>query len=105
MDTAMTDLSFDPFRLGGLGYLLNQIPTSTMAKVMQQLYDGDRIVLARVGKGYSWQGSDNSVSPQTAKALVARQWIVAPGLDLFGERHSGRLTSQGEHALNRFNFG
>ena len=69
----MTDFSYDPFRLGGLGYLLDQIPTPAMARVMQQLYAGDRIVLARVGKGYCWQGSDNSVLSAIVKALVARQ--------------------------------
>ena len=101
----MTDFSVDPFRLGGLGYLLDQIPTPAMARVMQRLYDGDRIVLARVGKGYCWQGSDTPVPAMVVKALVARQWIVAPDFDLFGERQSGRLTVRGEHDLNRFNFG
>jgi hypothetical protein len=46
------DLTTDPFRLGGNGYLLDQIPTVAMAQVMQRVFDGDRIVLPRAGKGY-----------------------------------------------------
>ena len=99
------DSSHDPFRSKHLGYLLDKIPTPAMAGVMQRLYAGDRIVLARVGKGFSWQGGDNPVPSGTVKALAARQWIVEPDLDLFGDRHSGRLTTRGEYALNCFNFG
>ena len=76
-----------------------------MARVMKRLYAGDRIAIARVGNGFSWQGSDTPVPSSTVRALVARQWIVAPDFDLFGERQSGRLTVRGEHDLNRFNFG
>jgi hypothetical protein len=101
--TAETDF----FRLGGGGYLLDQIPSLAMAKVMQRIWGGDRVVLPRAGKGYVWEHSDDPVPAVTVKALLARQWIVEPSfpLPLFGDQHSGRLTVRGQKALNRFNFG
>ena len=84
------------------GYVLDQIPTPAMAKVLQRLANGDRIVIARLGAGYSWQGSDNPVPTVTVRALVARHWIVPPDLDLFSDRLSGCMTARGQLALARF---
>jgi hypothetical protein len=103
------DFMFDPFRLGGSGYLLDQVPTPAMAQVMQRISEGDRVVLPRAGKGWAWERSDEPVPTVTVKALLARQWLVEPSfpLPILGnsDHRSGTLTTRGQYALNRSNFG
>ena len=41
------------------------------------------------GTGQHRKAKDNPVPATTVQALIARQWILEPDLDLFEGRHSG----------------
>jgi hypothetical protein len=98
------DFTVDPFRLSGHGYLLDQIPTPAMAKVMQQIWDGDRIVRSQRGDGYAWERGSGTPRKYLVEALINKGWTTTPCPDgpLFGEPTDGTLTLRGSYALRRF---
>jgi hypothetical protein len=62
----------DPYRLHGSGYLLDQDPDTRMGPALQRMDDGDRIVLAKVGRGYAWERTGEPVAGSLVKALLTR---------------------------------
>jgi hypothetical protein len=81
---------------------LDVIPTKVQAEVLAKIHDGDRIVVARGGRGFVGERGDQSVNADLVRQLLIRDWMNAPGYPLFDPPERGRLTERGQHVLRRY---
>jgi hypothetical protein len=80
---------------------LDLTPSGRQLAVLRRLDEGDRVLVARGGRGYAWERTDASVDATTGRRLVDNQWLVRPDYPLFGSSSSGRLTERGRAAFAR----
>jgi hypothetical protein len=92
-----------PLTLGD-GYVLDALPSDREARVLRQLRDGDRILTARDGRGYVWEGSPAKLRRYLVEAILDKHWASRPCPDgpLFGEANDDCLNLRGSHALQRY---
>jgi hypothetical protein len=92
----------DPFALSD-GYALDVLPSDNEARVLRQLRSGDRILVARDGRGYVWERSPGKLPRYLVEAILGKHWASPPCPDgqLFGTASDGTLNLRGSHALRR----
>ena len=70
---------YDPFALVD-GYVLDVPPSDREAALLRrQRDDGDRVLIARDGRGYVWERSPAKLHRYLVEALVYKGWITPPG--------------------------
>jgi hypothetical protein len=86
------------------GYALDVLPSDSEARTLRQLRDGDRILVARDGRGFVWERSPAKLRRYLVEAILDRVWASPPCPDgpLFGEPEDGTLNLRGSCALQRY---
>ena len=86
------------------GYTLDVLPSDQEAAILRRLRDGDRILIARDGRGYVWENSLDKLRRYWVEAILNKRWTCQPHPDgpLFGEPTDGTLNLRGSYALRRY---
>ena len=85
------------------GYTLDVLPSDREAAILRHLRDGDRILIARDGRGYVWENSPGKLRRYLVEAILNKRWACPPYHGpLFGEPTDGTLNLRGSYALRRY---
>jgi hypothetical protein len=66
-------MSRDPFTLPD-GYVFDVLPSAKETAILRQLQSGDRILVARDGRGYVWERSPGKLRRYLVKAVLNKHW-------------------------------
>jgi hypothetical protein len=83
-------------------YELDVVPTRKQVRVLQQVLEGDRILLAIGGRGYRWERAGGSVPAYLVKSLINNRWVEEPLYPLLGPATAGGIPERGRHAVDRY---
>ena len=60
------------------GYALDVLPGAPEARILQQLRDGDRILIASDGREYVWERSPAKLRRYLVQAILDKHWASPP---------------------------
>ncbi len=63
------------------GHTLDVLPSDREAAILRRLRDGDRILIARDGRGYVWENSLGKLRRYLVEAILNKRWACPPHPD------------------------